>query len=207
MTGFIVAGLVAAAILLGEYIWHDRLWFDPGAVGWWVGRLLVEAAAGAAAIGVTRGLTASNLVGDVDGLVTWVLAGIAAPRIVRGQLPIAGRNLNPLAHAYERLRGPFDEHIDEASGDAQREWVESRVEPAVRAGRLTPAEVGDAFKRTLHGRRLMTDADQLSAIQFVNEVLDDSVSDEEKVGTLVLRAQRLGTYRSMQKLVGSLPGR
>lgn len=210
MTPYIVAGVVATAILFGQYRWHDHLWFDKSATLWWIGRLVIEAAAGAGAVGLAKGVAGVadlNLSGDVDSLATGVLAGIAAPRIMSGQLPVGERNFNPLAHAYDRLRGPFDEHIDEASADAQREWVQSKVEPAARDGNLVPEQIGDAFKQTLHGRRLMGDADRVDAIQFVDEVLADSVPDEKKVAILVLRSQQLGTYRSMRKFVRDLPGR
>lgn len=207
MTAYLVAAAVAASVLLGELLLVKHVWFVARSTFWWGGILAIEGMAGAFAVALLKAITALQVAGDVDGLLTWILAGIAAPRLVKATLPMGPHNINLAAHAYDRLRKPFEHEIDDASGDAKAQWIEKAVLPAVRSKRITAKEVGDAFEHNLHGRSLMAKADRAAALSFVAKVLADDVPDEEKVGTLVLRAQELGTYRSMRRLVDNLPKR
>lgn len=199
-----MAGGTAALFQLVDYLVFKRLWFVPEATHWWVLRLLVEGGAGAAAILLLTTAHEAGHIGSVDSFWLWVVAGVATPGLLRAKVGSGERNFNPLALAYDRVRVPLDEEVDASSSDVQGVWVKREVEPAVISGEVVLDDVVKAFRDSQQGKRIINKARRLEHLAFIDKVVDDLVPDHEKVGTLVLRAQTIGSYPSLRPVVQNL---
>ena len=123
---YIVAGLVASALLLVEQCMRQRLWFRVEASVWWLSRLAVEAIFALVLTGVLLHLPKDLI--SLNEVLLGVVAGLAAPRAFgRTQISLWERNLNPVNLAYVRATKPLNELIDEYSAEAQRVYVESVI--------------------------------------------------------------------------------
>jgi hypothetical protein len=190
-----------------EQHWRLRLWYTVQATGWWVARLLAEAAWG---IALTVALLhVPKHVLSINGILLGVLAGAAAPRMF-GQkaLVLRGHNLSLFNIAYRRVTERSDEMIDSHSAEAQRRYVNEVVRPAVRRGSLPLASVTHAFREHIEGKRSMSDAERAEKLAFIDKVeKDEHANEDEKVATLVLRAWQIGAYGALQTEMKALPRR
>lgn len=203
---YIVAALLASALLTVEQCMRQRLWFRVEASFWWLARLVVEAAFALVLTGVLLHLPKDLI--SLNEVLLGVVAGLAAPRAFgRTQITLWERNLNPVNLAYVRATKPLNELIDEYSAEAQRVYVESVIRPAAKAGDLKPDQIAEAFRRHLAGRRHMTEVERTERLAFITRIQEDSVSDDRKVAALVLRAWEIGAYKALQHLLEPLPRR
>lgn len=200
---YFVAAIVAALLLLVEQHWSERLWFKADALGWWVARAGQEACFAAILAGFLISLPGVSFHSD---LLLGAVAGLAGPRVFgRISLPFRERNLNPINLAYQRVTELCNQCIDESSAEAQRAYVENVITPAVEREELDSKEIAEAFRRHLHGRRLMKDADRSQRLNFITEILNDPISEKEKVAALVFKAWDIGAYSTLEEVVKSLP--
>jgi hypothetical protein len=203
---YVVAALVASALLLVEQCFVQHLWFRFDALIWWVLRLTLEAAFAVVLTGVLLGSPKALL--SLNGVLLGLVAGIAAPRAFgRVQIRLWNRNLNPVNLAYTRGSKPLNEFIDESSAEAQRVYVETVIRPAARAGDLRPGEIAEAFRRHLAGRRHLTEVELTERLSFISGIEEDTVPDDLKVAALVLRAWQIGAYKALQHMLRPLPRR
>jgi len=185
-------------LLLAEQLRRQHLWYWVPATLWWVLRLIVEVAY---ALVLTLGLRhlPDNLLDGSGGIFVGIVAGIAGPRVFgRPQLAFHGINFNVINAAYVRLTKPLDEEIDESSAEVERLYINEVVRPAAREGLLVPDDIADDFKQHLSGRRLMSDADRIARLAYIQAILDDEIPDDEKVAALVFRVYQIGAYRALQ---------
>jgi hypothetical protein len=203
---YVIAGLTAAAVLVAEQRFRLRLWFTFPALPWWVFRAVVETALALALVAALRRVPASIV--SLNGIVLGVVAGLAAPRALgRTQFSVLDRNVNPINLAYQRATVPLDEAIDESSAECQRRYVGQVILPAAERGELNAETIAEAFRQHLSGRHLMSSAERAARLAFINEIMEDSAPDHQKVGALVLKAWEIGAYRALQDELRPLPRR
>jgi hypothetical protein len=203
---YLIAAVLAVALLLYEQVFSQRLWFVVPAAGSWLARLACEAGAAIALTLALRHIPKSVL--SINGILLGAIAGALGPRgIARLRVPVLSRNVNIINIAFQRLIGPLDDNIDQHSAEAQRVYYGETLRPAAARGDITLAEVAAAFRQHLDGRHGMSDVDREKGLAFIAKVEGDSVPDEDKVVTLVLRAWQIGAYVSMKALLKRLPRR
>jgi hypothetical protein len=203
---YVVAGAVAAGLLLAEQLRRKRLWFWVPATAWWFLRALVEALY-AVVLTAVAGHLPDDLI-SLNGVVLGVIAGIAGPRAFgRGRIPVRGFNVNLIGAAYQRLTGPLDDEIDESSAEVERLYVNEVIRPAAREGKLVPSDIAEAFREHLNGRHLMEEPEMLKRLAYIDKILNDEVDDDKKVAALVFRAYQIGAYRALQDKLKDLPRR
>jgi hypothetical protein len=199
--GYGTAGLIASALAAIEL--QSRLRSPPTwhAWAWWVGRLVLEGLAGAAAYWVLQKTTDSDWVESFWG---WILAGGAAPVVLRFRWITfgSGDNARPigLASVYEPIRDMLERQIDDIGATDQAEWIQRRVLPRIQ--QMSPQDVAGWLRDYVFGLGRLNLSERAQETEFISNTLTETNSSEDdKRLAFIHRAIDLGAWRLVRRLV------
>jgi hypothetical protein len=170
-----LVAVVAAAVIAAVEQYNRlgaRFTLRNNAGWWWLLRVAVEGAIGAAAIGIARH---NHLYGN-DAFLGWVAAGASASAIVRVRVLDLGRGEESrpigLATFYEPLRRLIEDQIDQRSAECQTEWINFTLQPTLEREQTPPAQLAAfilGYLRGLPDRARRQKADDIAYIEGIRD--------------------------------------
>jgi hypothetical protein len=173
------------------------------ALPWVLLRLGIESGSSAIAYGTF--ITVFDGLRWFTGAWPTLLAGLVGPAILRSQLSVLGSGeevsgFGP-ATAYRKFQMNVDQAIDEASAVSQAHWIVTGVLP--RLNQMPLGTFTDSVRFYIKGLDRLTEQEKTQQLAFVEQVLTDTVSDEEKCKTICERLLDFGGRRLVQRLISN----
>jgi hypothetical protein len=176
--------------------------FERAAVGWLVLRLILDASTSAVCLMWVIPLLDQGQPW-FTGIGPAVVAGVGGPVIFRTQLATLknGKEFGALGFGriFVQMRKGIDSSLDDVGAVAQSTWVTVVAMPALQ--RVGLREMVDHVRMYIQTLDRMTEADKKKHISFVQKVLDDNSSDEEKKRAILQTVLDIGGRRLIKKIV------
>ena len=191
VVGALIAGAEQANRLGARFTHRNYAWL------WWLLRVLLDGAVGAAAVWLLHGV-----IRGFDNLLGWTVAGACGSAFVRLRILEWGRGdeARPvgIATAYEPVRALIEEQIDKRSAECQTEWINYTLLPALERAQTPPARLADFLIDYLKASRLgarKVDDEKT----YIVRVRDGGETDKIKRERLVRHAVSLRAFRLLKR--------